>query len=141
MIKTKNIVISLIILGVASLSLIDEDTSIFLLSGQSNTYAFSLIRYSPIVVFSVSFVVMFGVFLFRKGTLYKYLLGISLVLWVLSNRTYAIANDHDTIVISGFAIIPVDKHSLSPKDNYNVIFDFFIAREVEKTIQATRLNR
>lgn len=93
MIKTKNIVISLIILGVASLSLIDEDTSIFLLSGQSNTYAFSLIRYSPIVVFSVSLVVMFGVFLFRKGTLYKYLLGISLVLWVLSNRTYAIAND------------------------------------------------
>lgn len=134
----KNILISVIVLGVASLSLINEDLSKFLLSGQSNTYDISLIRHNSVVVFAISLVVILFIFLFKKSNVYKCLLGISLVVWVLSQRTYAIMKERDITVISGFAVIRLDRCKLSPKDNYRVNFDFFMAKEVEKAIKEDR---
>lgn len=140
MINTKYILISVIVLGVASLSLISEDFSKFLLSGQSNTYSITLIRQSSVVVFTMSFVVILFIFLFKKNNVYKYLLGISLVIWLLSQRTYAIVKNHDTILISGFAVIPVNRCKLSLKENCSVIFEFFMAKEVEKALNPDKQN-
>lgn len=141
MINTKSILISVIVLGVASLSLISEDFSKFLLSGQSNTYSISLVRHSSVVVFAISLVVIFFIFFFKKNNVCKWLLGISIVVWVLSQRTYAIVKSQDTILISGFAVIPVNRCKLSSKGNCDVKFDFFLAKEVEKAIKADMQNR
>ncbi len=128
----KNILISFLILGVASSSLINEDFYKLLLSGQSNTYSMSLIKHNPIVIFAISLVVILFIFLFKKGLLYKYLLGISLVVWLLSQRTYVIVEKgQDAILVSGFAIVPFNKSKLSAKNNCSVNFYFFMNKEIE----------
>jgi len=141
MINTKKIFISVFVLGVSSLSLISEDFSKFLLSGQSNTYNISLIRHNSIVVFAIALVVILFIFLYKKRNVYKYLLGISLVVWVLSQRTYAIVENHDPILISGFSVFPVNRCKFFLKENCRVKFDYFLAKEVEDAIKGNDAKR
>jgi len=137
---TKKLLIIIVILGVASLSLVDEDLAKFVLSGQSATYGVDLVRHSAIVVFTISLVVILFLFLFKKGNVYKYLLGISLLVWLLAQRTYVIVQNRDKILVSGFAVFPVYSSSLSGKDTCSVRIDLFMAGEVEKGIKAAMQN-
>jgi uncharacterized membrane protein len=134
MINIKNTLISITILAVASLSLISDDFLKFLLSGRSNTYDASLIRHSPITVFLMSFVVIFFVFLLKRKHIYKYLLGISLVFWMLSLSTFIVVKNHNTILISGFSLFPISSCEVFPKDKRTMKFYFFLGKEVEKAI-------
>jgi len=133
----RNILISIIVLGVASLSLISEDFLKFLLAGQSDTNSILLVRHSSITVFTLSLIVILFIFLFNKRHLYKYLLGISLVFWVFSLRTFVVMKSHDIFLISGFSIFPIKKCEVSPKDRCFVKFDFLMKREVEKAISSS----
>ncbi len=133
--NTKKVLISLIVLGVTSLSLISEDFSKFLLSGQSNTYDISLFRHNPVLIFTISLLVILFIFLYQRGKLYKWLLGVSMVIWILSQKTYAIVYSHDKVIISGFTVIPVSRCKLNLKENCKVKFDFFMPTKVEEAIK------
>jgi hypothetical protein len=136
----KKILISIVILGVASLSLVDEELTKFLLSGQSATYGVDLVRHSAIVVFTISLLVILFLLLFKKSNVYKCLLGISLLVWLLAQRTYAIVQNRDKILVSGFAVFPVCSTKLSVKDSCCVRIDLFMTGELEKAIKTAMRN-
>ena len=130
--------LSVIVLGIASLSLISEELSKFILLGKSSTYDGTLIRYSPLVVFTISFIVVFLIFLFKKSNLHKCLLGVFLLVWLLSQRTYVV-DTYEKKVISGFAIIPLYKNDTSSKGIFKL--DFLMRKRVEEAVGKDSQNQ
>ncbi|MFN8260034.1 MAG: hypothetical protein U0X41_03745 [Chitinophagales bacterium] len=134
--KIKNILFSLLILIVASFSIIDEDLLKFLLSGQSGTYNVSLVRYNYMIVFVISLLAIFFLFHLKRNNIFKYLFGISLQLLFLSLRTFAIVNNHKTVLISGYAIFPISECEVTANDSCPVKFDFLIKDEIKRAIKS-----
>lgn len=120
---------------IASLSLIPEDFVKFMLSGQSATYSATLIRHSCIVVYGISLIVIFLIFYLKKNKFIKYLLGIALVFWGLSLRTFVVVkNYNNTVLVSGFTFVPINKCEIIEKDDCNVKFSLFLKDKVNKAI-------
>lgn len=128
------IFLSVIILLISSSSLVDGDLFKFLFSGQSSTYGVFLIRHNYLVVYGLALIVIFSLFYLRKNKLNKYLLGISLILWLLSLRTFAVVKNYDTTLVSGISIIPICKCEVVKEDSCDMIFDFFLEDKIKKAI-------
>ncbi len=130
----KRIILSFIILIISSSSLVSEDLVKFLLSGQSATYSVFLIRHSYIVVYGLSLIVIFLIFYLKKNKVNRYLLGMFLIFWILSLRTFAVVKNYDTTLVSGIGIVPICKCEVVQEDDCDIIFDFFLEDKVKKAI-------
>lgn len=130
----KRILLSVIVLVISSSSLIGEDILKFLLSGQSATYSVYLVRHNYFVVYGLSLIVIFLIFYSRKNKLNMYLLGMFLVFWVLSLRTFAVVKNYDTTLVSGIAVIPLYNCEVVQGDSCDMVFDFFLEDKVKKAI-------
>ena len=132
--KTK-VILGILILMIASLSLVPEDFVKFMLPGQSATYNATLIRHSCIIVYGISLIVIFLIFHLKKNSFIKYLLGIALVFWGLSLRTFVVVkNYNNTILVSGFTFVPINKCEIIEEDDCDVNFSFFLKEKVKKAI-------
>lgn len=130
----KKILLSIIILAISSVSLVDEDFLKFLISGQSATYSAILIRHSYIVVYGISLIVIFLIFYIKKKFI-KYLLGIALVFWGLSLRTFVVVKSYNnTVLVSGFSFVPINKCEMIEEDVCDVKFSFFLKDKVKRAI-------
>ncbi len=131
----KKIIIGLLILLIASFSFISEDFVKFLLSGQSGSYNVILVRHSFLIVLSISLIATLLNLISERRKIYKYLLGVSIVLLVMSLKTFAIVkNGKNTILVSGFSFFPIYKCEVIKKSDGEVVFCFFLKDEVENAI-------
>jgi len=131
----KIIIVNIIILAIASLSLVSEDFLKFLLSGHSATYDVSLVKHSCWVVFGISLIFILINFLMQKSNQKKILLGISFVFLILSLKTYAVdKNTENVILVSGFSFIPINKCEITEFNDCDIKIGFFLKNEVEKAI-------
>lgn len=133
--KVQKISIGILILIIASFSLIGEDFIKFLLSGQSATYNVYLVRHHYLLVIGIAFIALLSNFYYEKSKLYKYLLRVSLVLLILSLKTYAVVKStNNTVLVSGFSFIPINKCEVTKIDNCDIGFGFFLEKKVRETM-------
>ena len=137
--KIKKLFLIILIMAIASFGLISEDLLKFLLSGHSATKGMILIRHNFLIVLAISFIAIgFTVFL-ERSRWNRYLLGVSLILLVLSLRTFVIdANNKNIILVSGFSIFQISKCEFSELDSCNVKFGVFLGSRVEKELNKFR---
>ena len=134
--KKKKTVIGLIILLIASSCLINEDFAKFILSGQSGTYNVILVRHSFLTVLSISIMAMVFNLISERRKLFKYLLGTSILLLVISLKTFAIVkNSNNITVVSGISIFPIYNCEVSNTGDCKMGFCFFLQDEVNKAVE------
>ncbi|MER2996653.1 hypothetical protein [Pontibacter populi] len=126
---------SLFVLLIASLPyIVNEDLIKFLYSGSSATYAVALIYNKYWLVIGLSFVVILFCVLSAGSKWSRYLFAISLIIWGLSLRSYAvIGGSSNTIVVQGMSIFPLYRSDVV-KSNSVGKFDFFLGEKLRNTL-------
>lgn len=134
--KKKKIILGLLIVLLASFSFISEGFVKFILSGQSGSYNVILARHSFLIVIGIAMIAMLFNLILERRKIYKYLLGVSIVLLVISLKTFAIVkNSNHTILVSGFSFFPIYKCEMIKTGDSEVVFCFFLKDEVEKAFE------
>lgn len=136
--KYKIIIFSLSILLISSLTyVVNEDILKFLYSGTSATYAVEFIYNKYWLVLGLSLIVILFRVLSEKKKWSKSLLIISLIVWVLSLRTYAIiGGSANTTIVQGISILPLSKSVIFKQNSIRAgKFDFFLRRKLIGAIE------
>lgn len=135
----KKLFLILLIIVIASLGLVSEDFLKFLLSGHSATKGMILIRHNSLTVAGIALIAIgFTIFL-ERSRWNRYLLSVSLILLVLSLRTFVIdANNKNIVLVSGFSIFQISKCEFSELDNCKVKFGIFLGGKVQKELNKCR---
>lgn len=136
MVNFKSFILCLLVLLISSVNyVLDEDLLKLLLTGHSATYNVYFVKHNYSLVFGLStMVIVFG-FFSKKMKWAQYILGLSLVFWLLSLRTYAIIKDDNIIIVKGVTFVSISKCEVSSHDSNCVgMFDFFLKSELENII-------
>lgn len=106
--KKNKIWLSVAALLIASLSLVSEDFSKFVMTGHSATYNITLIKHNFTITLILGILTIIFVVYSNRSKVYKNIMWLCFVLLVLSLKTYAIVEgDENTYFVSGYSFIPI----------------------------------
>jgi len=119
----------------------ERDWMKFFFTGKSGTYNVQIVKHSDLVVFSLGFLLVGLMILHAFYSKHKGVQPAKVVvalLWLLSLRLYAVVDDAQPVVVSGFSFIPFSSCAI-PERNWMTspctrTYDVFLRHKLEAKV-------